>query len=141
MVVCICVIGNIVNDIGISIDPRCESICCIPGIPIRKHAIIIVLRESTIPTDGPEERGMYHQASIMNCNAFAEELGCLDTCAYRLLGEGISLGRTSDLHISPSIYPLGPGSFEVLNFEMDLAFVADDINLVHIYDELVFGTI
>ena len=102
-----CVIGNIgVGDI--SILPRCLDIYCIPGIPSRKHAIIVVLRESTIPTDGPRDRDMNHQASIVNSIAKAESLGILCTCAYWLLGADPSKVITCINLDSPSFFPLGP---------------------------------
>ena len=100
-------IGNIgVGDI--SILPRCLDIYCIPGIPSRKLAIIAVLRESTIPTDGPRDRDMNHQASILNSIAKAERLGILCTCAYWLLGADPSKVILY-IHLdSPSFFPLGP---------------------------------
>ena len=91
--------------------------------------------------DGPKGRGMSHQANIVNSIALADVLGSFGTCAYRLLGGGISLDGTCDFLSCPIVFPLGPGSFEVLNIEVNVAFVADHFNLLHVYDKGMFGAV
>ena len=136
-----CVIGNILRGVHISIVPRCIGIGSIPGIPVRKHAINTVLRKSTIPMDGPKGRGMSHQANIVNSIALADVLSSFGTCAYRLLGGGISPDGTCDIFSRPIVFPLGPGVFEVLDIEVNVAFGANHFYLLHVYDKCVLGAV